>query len=222
MDACQSPATSFALGLVGVFVATVLVTINIFASRYQTMAFARRIRIVDPIAYTCKTLMSNLDNIKRAMFNHKLKDMEEENNAILQLPNHLRTLRNLFKLIVTILVMLSMTMLIMILLFGQYLLQMFYQTFVLWRGLRFDFSLNSDFAAIMNSVLLEISVVIDVPYINTLLLVFYPIIALLTKLSTIHLNLNSVNVSDNTIILNIYNTNYIIRLVAQDHKHHLN
>ena len=195
VDACQSPTTSFAMGLVGTFVGIVLATMNIFASRYQIIAFVRRIRIVDPISYTCKRLMCSIDKIKQAMFTHKQKAMDEEQSVVLLLPNHLRTLRNLCKLIFMGLGMLSMTLLLMMICFGRYLLQIFYHTFVLWRGLRFDFSLNSDFAAIMNSVLSEISVVVDVPYISTLLLVFYPITVLLAKLSSIHLNLNSVNVS---------------------------
>ena len=181
--------------MVGIFVVIFLVTVNILASRYQITAFVRRIRIVDPIAYTCKRLMINIDKIKIAMFIHKLKDIEEDDVAVLKLSSHFRTLRNLLKLTVIALFMLVITMLIMMLFFGQYLLLMFYQTFVLWRGLRFDFSLNNDFATIMNSVLAEIVVVIDVPYISALLLVFYPMTALLATLSSFHLDLNSVNVS---------------------------
>ena len=201
VDACQSPTTSFAMGLVGFFVAIALVTVNILASRFQITAFVRRIRIVDPIADTCKKLMGNLDSIKRAMFIHKFELMKQEESAALALPNHLRTLRNLGKIGLMVIVMLLMTMIIMMLLFGQYLLRIFYQTFVLWRGLRFDFTLNSDFSAIMNSVLLEITKVIDVPYISSLLLVFYPMIVVLEKLASFHLNLNTVNVSNKTIYI---------------------
>jgi len=144
--------------------------------------------------------MGSLDSIKRAMFIQKIKFMKEEEAAALSLPNHLRTLRNLGKVLVMVIAMTLMTMIIMMLFFGHYLLRIFYHTFVLWRGLRFDFSLNSNFAAIMNSVLKQLTIVIDVPYINALLLVFYPITIVLEKLATFHLNLNTVNVSDKTFI----------------------
>lgn len=181
--------------MVGIFVAVVLINVNILASSFQITAFVRRIRIVDPIATTCKKLMVHLDAIKQAMFKRRLFDMKKDDTAILQLPNHFRTLRNMFKLLIIILFMLFMIMITVMLFFGQYLVRMFYHTFVLWRGLRFDFELNSDFAAIINSVLIEIALVIDVPYISSLLLVFYPMIALFVALSSFHLNLDSVNVS---------------------------
>ena len=195
VETCQSPTTSFGLGLVGIFIAVVLITVNILASSFQITAFVRRTRIVDPIASTCKKLMVHLDTIKRAMFKHKLNDTKEGDATVLQLSNHFRTLRNMIKLLIIMISMSFMTMITMMLFFGQYIVRMFYHTFVLWRGLRFDFELNSDFAAIMNSVLIEIALVINVPYISSLLLVFFPMTALFVALSSFHLNLNSVNVN---------------------------
>ena len=191
---CQSPATSFAFGIVGLFVAIIMI-VNVISSRFHITSFLRRIRIVDPICRTCNTLMTKLDNIKRAMFIHKFKMMKDEEEALLLYPNHLRTLHNVGKMFLIMMAMLLLLVTLMMIFFGQYLLRIFYQTFVLWRGLRFNFSLNPDFLNILNSVLDVLAAVIDVPFIDKILLVFYPIIMLLAKLSTFHLNLSSVNVS---------------------------
>ena len=169
--------------------------LNVIFSRFHVTSFLRRIRIVDPIALTCKSLMSKLDSIKRAMFIHKITFMEEEEAANLALTPHMRTLRNLGKMILMLIVTVLITMILMMLLCGSYVAHMFYQTFFLWRGLRFDFNLNADFLSIMRSVLDQIAAVIVVPFIKDILLVFYPFMYILAKLSNIHLNLESVNVS---------------------------
>lgn len=169
--------------------------LNVIFSRFHVTAFLRRIRIVDPIALTCKSLKNKIDSIKRAMFIHKIKFMIEEEAGNLILTPHIRTLRNLGKMIMMLTVTFVITVILMMLFCGRYVVHIFYQTFFLWRGLRFDFNLNSNFLDIMRRVLDQVAIVIDVPFIDDILKVFYPFMYILDKLSAIHLNLDSINVS---------------------------
>jgi hypothetical protein len=175
---CVSPVPNFTFGTLSLMLVIIIFVWYIVLAKFYKVSFERKVNSVLPNIKKCKELI--------------FYQAEQHRNRILKKANERITRSSTVKLLIFFTCAVIFCFLSIV---GSYIFlayHVFFTALILWRGLRFDFQLDSVLALMANG-LADIAKAIEIP--NFMKYALLPFFYLFDALASLHLNLSSVQVT---------------------------